>query len=80
MALKWKSATAAANEIIPEEDITVKKEDGREIVVARAGTPLSKAAAKKYGLLEDEEKAEAEKPNKAVKAAENKSGVKKDGE
>lgn len=80
--MKWKNATAAANEIIPEEDVIVTKDDGRQIVVARAGTPLPRAAAIKYGLIKDEpeEKAEAAPSNKAAKSAENKSGGKKDGE
>jgi hypothetical protein len=71
-SFNWKTATAAANEVVPEEDVIVTKEDGRQIVVARAGSPLTRAAAIKYGLIEDE-KAEAGKPNKSAKAAENKS-------
>lgn len=46
------------NLFTPDEDVFERTEDGREILVARAGTPISMEKADKAGLLKTKEKAE----------------------
>jgi len=78
MASKWINTTSA-NEFVPKEDVIRKKDDGREIVLARAGTPLPMAKARQLGLVKDEkpeEKAEPPKNNKSAKPSENKGAEK----
>lgn len=61
----------ADNQFLPEKDVFRATEDGRQILVARAGTPMLKTEAVKLGLLK-QEKAEPPKSNKAATPSENK--------
>lgn len=68
------------NEFVPEKDATKKLDDGREIVIARKGTPMPMAQAIEFGLVKDpaETKISAKKESSAPEnkseqpAAENK--------
>lgn len=70
--------TKNQSEFYPEKDVTRKTADGREIVVARKGTPLPMEKAISLGLVRPETekpaKKKAEKPteNKKVEPTENK--------
>ena len=49
------------SEFYPEKDVTRRTEDGREIVIARKGTPMPMAKAKQLGLIKDEKTEENRK-------------------
>lgn len=60
------------NDFVPKEDVTKKLDDGREIVVARAGTPMPMAQAVEFGLVKDpagSKKAQAPAENKLQQPA-----------
>lgn len=64
------------NEIIAGADVFETLEDGRQILVARKGSPVSREIAEKHGIKElKEEKAEksADENKSVAEAPENKS-------